>query len=575
MKKEINIENLLYFLAFGIALFIRLIRLGVVPLNDAEASLALQAFNIANGKAILVGAHPLYTLITSGIFFLFGSGNLGARLVPALGGSFLIFSPILFNKWIGKKPSLLLAFIFAIEPSLVAISRQADSLILAVTFLIITIGFFLKRTPLMTGILAGLAVLSGPGVWYGVILLGVVIGWNYLISRSAKTGETEERDASIEENEEAWNWKTFLSGFLLVLLFIGTMFFLIPSGLSAAVSAIAAYFTGWAQGSGTSILQVVAALLAFEIISVILGVIEVILGFREGDRVNKFLFRWVTVALIILILYPARQTTDLVWVSIPLWVLVARFMIRKSELFEDDRLPLLGYSLLVFVLFVFIGLNLKAFFFNTPSGIPDAQLRLVGIIAGCILLAIVTFLVGWGWSVGIVANGLKMAVGLILLAFTLSAGVHAAEVGRNPQAELLLNSPAVRDADIMIKTIGNFSEWTIGQRTDLDISVVNEPYPSLQWALRNFIGTKFVTGLSPDTQSSLLITSEKEAVSLATTYTGQDFVWEEAPAWSLMSPTEWAKWFYFRDAPLESYRLILWARSDLFPGQSSLTQQTP
>src|SRR5574339_586792 len=136
-SSPIKHEGWLYWLAFLIALGFRLIQLGASPLTDSEATLALQALHIAQGKAPLLGPQPGYILLTSVLFAIIESTNFMARFIPALTGSLLVFVPSLFREKIKPLPALILAFFFAVDPGLVALSRQASGTILAVTFLLL------------------------------------------------------------------------------------------------------------------------------------------------------------------------------------------------------------------------------------------------------------------------------------------------------------------------------------------------------------------------------------------------------------------------------------------------------
>src|SRR5512138_1275544 len=161
MKTLLKNEAWLYWLAFLIALGFRLIALGASPLTDSEASLALQALHIVQGKAPLLAAQPGYILLTSIFFAIINSTNFMARIVPALVGSTLVFAPYLFREKIKPQAAVITAFFFAIDPSLVAMSRHAGGTILAVTFLLFAWGLWLNHPAIAAGIFAGLALLSG------------------------------------------------------------------------------------------------------------------------------------------------------------------------------------------------------------------------------------------------------------------------------------------------------------------------------------------------------------------------------------------------------------------------------
>ena len=92
----------LYWLAFLLALGVRLYRLGAAPLSEAEAGWALQALGLSHGGAVTLGPQPAYILITSQLFSIFGDTNFLARFISALAGSLIIWLPCFFRNWIGE-----------------------------------------------------------------------------------------------------------------------------------------------------------------------------------------------------------------------------------------------------------------------------------------------------------------------------------------------------------------------------------------------------------------------------------------------------------------------------------------
>ena len=103
-------EGWLYWLAFLIALGLRLIHLGTLPLTASEARLALQALQLTQGEAPVLDPQPGYILLTSVLFGIINTTNFLARLVPALVGSALVFVPHFFKDKIKPRPALILAW---------------------------------------------------------------------------------------------------------------------------------------------------------------------------------------------------------------------------------------------------------------------------------------------------------------------------------------------------------------------------------------------------------------------------------------------------------------------------------
>ena len=182
-------EGWLYWLAFLIALGFRIIQLGASPLNDSEAALALQALDIARGQRPLLDPQPAYILFTSILFAITKSTNFMARAVPALVGSLLVFVPYLFREKLNPRPALILAFLIAFSPGLVALSRQANGTILAVTFLLFAWGMWINGRTIPAGVFAGLALLSGTSLWAGLLTLGLT--WIFRRGTEARSNGDE------------------------------------------------------------------------------------------------------------------------------------------------------------------------------------------------------------------------------------------------------------------------------------------------------------------------------------------------------------------------------------------------
>jgi len=145
---RITTEASLYWLAFLLALVLRLAQLGAAPLTDTEAGWALQALSLAHGGGAALGAQPAYILLTSRLFNLFGDTNFMARLFPTLAGSFLVWLPFTLRRWMGASPWLrragvVMAFGLALDPGLVSLSRQVGSQVPALAFTLLASPAFL------------------------------------------------------------------------------------------------------------------------------------------------------------------------------------------------------------------------------------------------------------------------------------------------------------------------------------------------------------------------------------------------------------------------------------------------
>ena len=174
--KNIRFEHILYFLAFALALGVRLLNLGEAPLSDFEADWALQSLALARGEFVNLGAQPGYIFLTTVFFSLFEDTNFTARLWSALAGSLLVLTPFAFRDRLGQKAGIIVAFGLALDPGMVALSRLAGGQMPAMTFTMLALALFFSGRFAWVGVAAGLALLSGPAAITVLLRLGITFG---------------------------------------------------------------------------------------------------------------------------------------------------------------------------------------------------------------------------------------------------------------------------------------------------------------------------------------------------------------------------------------------------------------
>ncbi|HSQ39370.1 MAG TPA: hypothetical protein VLM78_04355, partial [Anaerolineales bacterium] len=435
-------EKILYLLAFLLALGLRFVRLGELPLTDSEARLALDALSIVKGGSPALSSQVAYTNLTAVLFFIFGSFNFLARFWPALAGSVLVFVPLVFREQTRPRPALLLAFFFAIDPAFVALSRQAGSPILALTFCLLTVGFWLRRQPRFAGVFLALALLSGPALWAG--LLGLLLAWMLMQFASPKpkveetdTGtqiDTEHASPILQPatlptehrtlNTDYWSSRSIpvglITAFILNLLATSTLFLLAPQGLGAWLASLPEYLTGWVSPVTVPASRLFLALGVYQLLGILFALIAIVRGWWNGGRRVIRLSLWILVALFLAAIYPARQTADLVWALIPLWTLAALELSRHLEFASEDRLETVGVAVFTILLLTFAWMD-----FNTLSltPIPSQQgtIRMMLFFGAVFLLIISVVLVGFGWSARMARVGSAWGAALMLGLYTLGA----------------------------------------------------------------------------------------------------------------------------------------------------------
>lgn len=583
---RLTIEHLLYTIALILALGLRMYNLGATPLTDAEANWALQGLQLvqreSSGTGLALGPQPGYVVFTGGLFSIFGSPNALARFWPALLGGFLILLPAFFRSDLGRTAALIMAFGLALDPGLVAISRQAGGPMMAVSFGLFALVWWRVQKPVLAGVFGGLALLSGPAILAGA--LGFVAAFGLVRLFVERTGARdgpagwEMRDDPA--SQRAGRLALFSSG--AAVLLVGTFFLYSPQGLAAWLGTLPAFLGGWVNPSGVPAIQLLAALVVFQPFVIAFGLIGAITSWTDSSRLFfgrsdpfvphqhtiLFLVFWALLSLVLALVYPGRQVSDLAWTLIPLWALAALELARHvPERFSSDEIsPVsLGQAVLVFLLLSLFWLTLAGLSRALPGlAAPAVQ---IGVLSGIIALIVLTAaLISLGWSWEVSRRGLVWGLTAVAGVYLLAAAWGAAHQRPNQPQELWSRPPAAGEAAMLVTTLQQLSTWQTGLPHKIDLSVAVDT-PSLRWVLRDFPEARFVSVPAFDELPSVIITrAEAEAPELAAAYRGQDFAWWIYPGWDGALPPDTSRWLTFREAHLQVEQIILWARTDLFPG---------
>jgi hypothetical protein len=582
-----------YWLAFLLAAGLRFYQLGAASLSDVEAGWALQALGLAHGSPTTLGAQPAYLVITSLLFSIIKSSNFLARFVPALAGSLIVWLPFYFRRRMGDsiwlhRAGLVMAFGLALDPGLVSISRQVGSPMPAIAFTLLALANLYNRRMIWLGIFSALALLSGPAFLQGLLVLGISWGLYLLVSKTLIRDEENENNAEVDKEPiPASAIRVSVVAFLVTLLAAGTLFLRVPQGLGAVADMLSSYLKSFITPSEVPFLRLPASLFVYQLLALIFGVIGALRAWLEQweevrlQQVMAGLSIWMLVALLLPVLYAGRQVSDIAWALIPLWALAAS-EISRAFLPEEDRLARLvagGLGIFLFLMTAVLWMNLLPLGTGRETVV---QVSIGGtlvnvvinwlIILGTILLGVVAvLLIIAGWSskaarLGVVWS-LCAALGLFLLANTWGMAI----VRQNSVQDLWSISPTQGQAGQLMTTLSDLSIWNTGFRDQLEV-VSLASLPSLQWELRNFPYARFETTLSSTASPPVVITmKENEEPALTQQYRGQDFDWRLYPGWKGIFPPNFVNWLAFRRAPLSPEQVILWARSDIFPGGGSDT----
>jgi hypothetical protein len=546
-------------LAFAIGLGIRLAFLGLIPLNDTEAKWALQALEVSKGGST-VGAQAGAVLWSSVLFFIFGSGNVIARFFPAFLGSLVILTPLFFQDKLGKTTTAILAYGLALDPLMVGVSRQVDGLSMSIALAGLAFGFWFSRKSLPFGLSLGLFLLTGPSAWLGLLILAVIVcvNWLFFTEKSSISSVWKIR----------FNWKMALLGFGISLFVGGTLFMLTPTGISGALDGLVTFLKSWkvvpTNQNSAAILVMAGA--GYLMMPFVLGVTGMIQGIKRKDKCDLITTSMVLCVIFVLIIYPGFEIRQLAWLTPFLWVLTSRQIQRMPWTTWTGPAIMMGLITLVMLVFALMNLNTVS---NLIGDNSNFILRISAIGVSLVIILLSGLLVWWGWSLTEARFGLAVGLLVILIGLTLTSTWRSTGLNGKINYEMINQSPVFVDEDLIIQSIGDLSEWNTGEREFLDVVMVDVDSTALNWALRDLVNYQKTNSIIPGENPGIIIANPDSSIGQTELYTGQEFTIREVPVWNGLTGQQWIGWLLRRELPFNSEAILLWARSDLFPGATT------
>ena len=554
-SRERNLEFGFFALAFGLALAIRLLRLGELPLTDNEALGAMQAFDLTKGLRPEIGPQPAYVLLTALSFFVLQASNFAARLVPALFGAALTIVPFYFQERLGRKPAIVLAFFLALDPGLLALSRQAGSPVIALTAVLFTWGLWRAGNVRAAGVWAGIALLGGPQLWPG--LIGISVAYGLLRGFFVKE---EESAGSVFDRKIAITFAGFAAG---TYILVGSLFLLATGGLSAGLAAIPAYFGGWLDFTDVPGWRLLLGLASYEVFALLLAIVGLVRGIIRRDMLVISLGIWLAVTLVLALAYPSRQVADLAWTLIPLLALAALEVSNHLIPIQDGNWETLGMAVFTIAILTFAAINFSSIALTSMDQ-TALQLRW-GILFGSIaLLGLSVLMVAYGWSVMVAIQGSVWGLLIVFSVYSLSAALAAGGLRTTRTVEMWSVGPSTEQAEILVSQMNDFSRGKAGVNASLDVTIAGVASPSLRWVLRDWPVTVVSGPAVPGAQSMIIGDNQGSQPDLESAYRGQEFTWRTYPAWNQGLPADWLRWIILHEFPQVEEKIILWTRGDVF-----------
>ncbi len=551
-SSHISTEHLLYGAAVALAFGVRLWHLGQAPLSEKEAQLALQALDVAARHPTTLGPAPLLTTLTGLTFFLFGSTDATARLMPALLGSLFPLLAWPMRPHLGRRGALVLAFALALDPGLVALSRLAYSPIPAALALTAAVLMAVHNHWRWALPLAATGMLLGPTFWLGLMSLGLGLALYRVAGHKIRIS------FSVAEARQGVGMA------LGVLVFGSSLAFWAPEGLGTAFNSLLAFGQGLLTLQAAPLVLLGLALVAYAPLATGAGLIGAALASYRRAALPTLL-GWLTLSAALLIMfYPGRSSQDLVWVLTPLWGMAAWALAQLPTSHPKDLSwqTAVALAILSFAWFNFLAWG------NAAPNAPAARLNLILGLVSLGLLVVVSGLMAISWrdvgrswreAWGGLTWGLTLAGAALMWAATVRV------VNGPREAEIWYPHATTAQMRLLQQTVGDLGSWHHGRRDTLQLVDLTGS-KATAWAFHNLSTARQALALLPDEQPEAILTPQGFTLSQTeAAYYGQDFTLTAAPLWPLDNAQAVIRWLAFRQHPSGGASVILWAREDLFP----------
>jgi uncharacterized protein (TIGR03663 family) len=543
--------------AIAVAAALRLAGLDALALGREEASRSFDAWLLYQGRPPLPGERlpetaPFFVLLQALSFFLFGTTDVTARLMPALLGIGVVLLALALRPFVGRAAALGMAALAAFSPTLVFASRMAtpEIAVAFLTLLFLTALLFAGRTDPATGARGGwaatagasLAALigSGPSALTALVALGVGLA----------VAASTERDGAVRRGLAAVTGPRGAApaavAFLATLLVLFTRFFSDLGAITGVGQTIADWGNVLAERSVETPTQFfLFAALLYEPLAVLFAVVAALRGraSRDGGLGWPLFGAWFVAALLLWSFSSGREPQHAVHVALPLVLLggaVLGDLLAALDRRDFSTGP--GGALALALLGFLIGLTSATILLGRVDAATDqrAAALQVAVVATLVVvpLAYVVFVLvgreratGRGRQPAILA---LLVVALLLGALTLRSAILLNFYRANNGTELLAQTmptdavrPLVERLDRLSRdqsvTDGSVRDVTGGNGMSIAVDrTVRWPF---QWYFRDFPNFAVVdAGQAPLADAHAVIAPDEVGLAEAG-YTPRAYPW--------------------------------------------------
>lgn len=546
---------------FFAGLCLRLVNLGKIPFNTAEAQNAYAAFLVANGLSTGTAASPVYEGLTAPTFFLLGATPFFARFWPALAGASLALVPLFLRRRVGALQAVLLAAGLAFDPVLFTLSRQAGGAIFTAVGLIWALSFFMERKSIGLGIALAVAWLSGSWFWIALLTCGIGVGIYMLTQNKAAANDLA--------NACPFRTKTFREAaglsFIVSLILLASALILNPAGLSGIASGLAGLWSSSQEVATIAYILPIYRVSAYSLPIILFAFPAALTAWKEKDGRGQIVSLVAGVMLLSIFLFRTQGTAGYALLHCLLWFLAARTLENQILLEAGQKDIALGAFLLGMAICAYLAVSAKNLVNPAQSALtvgPSA----IAFVLGLLLLVLIFFLVMMGWSLQTARKGILSAVLLSVLAFSLSLTFLALKPSNPYPALVWSDSSLWVNADAQ-STLLREIEKTGKLEPQVSSVVMTAPQLEvLRWNFRDFRHVLVSTGLPENSPPEIILSATADQKNAAESYRGVRIVNPGIVQWDTIAPLNLVRAAVSKRLPAENFEYYLWIRQDLMTG---------
>ncbi len=593
-------ELVVYLLVGLLALVLRVAQLDVVPLNTQEARQALAAWRVVYPEAagtVIVPESPIGFAIHYLTFSVLGSSEFSTRIVTALASLLLVFSPLLFSALFGKTRVLIMVFLLAFSPTMLAVGRMDSPVVW--TFLCVVIGLWgvwkyhlhgLTRYSLLATVAAAAIIFltepTGLFVVLALILAGLFLVW----MRRNTVEESEPLAIPPVGKWSAWPWGKTLPVALLSIFLVSTLFMLYPAGVSSVGELLGASLRGLTTPRPyLPPFFAVLTTLYYEPLLVIIGIVAsfVVITGDEISWEDRFLLGWLIFGTALAFLYAGTGAEHALWMVIPLVGLSSRIitnLVVGGERYFAPRWSRWLIALIVAALSAMISVHAQAVarsLMTTPAiDLQQVNINpqnLIGIVIAILLILIGYFLASSEWGEGTSIRGGVLGVVAFAMITGLGVGWQIAVNNSDNAVEFWSRNPTSNRTIQLRQTILELADRETSGFPELAISAMVPDDGIVAWVLRDFPNTTFIADpTAARGQSVVILPSTFAEPDLGGAYVGQVVSVTNGWDFRTVNILNFPAWWLQRrtlTTTLPNDAVTLWLRQDIYNGVNSVLTQ--